>query len=585
MPIKLNSEQKAIVSAPNQPILVVASAGTGKTRVLTERIIYLMNKLNIAPEQILSITFTNMAAEEMKERIHKRIKDSHKIPTSIGTIHAIFSDILRRDIEKICKFRRHNFEILQEEGQNWALKRSFQILNLENSFHKSKLNGIRALLSDWKTGNFLRIKIVPQEQLDKYEALFLEYEKILKEKNLMDFDDVLILASQLLNEHPDIRDYWVSKYKAILIDEVQDLNEIQWRLIHKLISPENSNFLAVGDPNQCIYLFNRAKEDIFEVIEKTFPNLVKYKLTQNYRSSRQIVNLSNKIKHIKFSDSVSVGSKEGKVIHCETLNEVLDELLKSKDYSNWAIIFPKHSDVKEIVELLIKNNIPFKSSRFFLLENPHIEKIILLFQALFFDNSPPLENILCSKEIKITNYAKREIINPSNWSSNITLSEFLLEGEGWKKLPLDTVDMSQLEHFVCSIKKLKTLPKDNLVNLVPHLKNFLFANTKLTASSLSKIDLFVEWLKNIQPEPSEKSSEDIVMNFKNYSEFSKEEISKRKHNSITLSTVHKSKGLEWKKIIVLEYGHLINEFLSDTKDKHLVYVAATRAREKLLLVK
>ncbi|GCE63928.1 ATP-dependent helicase [Candidatus Mycoplasma haematohominis] len=585
MPIKLNPEQKAIVSAPNKPILVIAAAGTGKTRVLTERIIHLMNKSNIPPEQILSITFTNMAAEEMKERIQRRIKDSHRIPTAIGTIHSIFSDILRRDIEKICKHRKHSFEILQEEGQNWALKRAFQILNLENSFHKSRLNGIRNLLSDWKTGNFLGIKIISEENIEKYSGIFKEYEKILREKNLMDFDDVLILTSQLLSEYPEIKNYWTAKYKAILIDEVQDLNEIQWRLISKLITNESPNFLAVGDPNQCIYLFNRAKEDIFEVIEKTFPNLIKYELIQNYRSAENIVSLSNEIKHIKFSNSVSSTQQIGEVIHCDSLTEALNELLKSQDYSNWAIIFPKHSDVKEIVELLIKNNIPFKSSRFFLLENPHIEKIILLFQAIFFDNSSPLENILCSKEIKISSHAKKEIINPSNWGTNITLSEFLLDGEEWKNLHVDTADMSLIENFINSIKQLKSLPTDNLSNLVPHLKNFLFANTKLTAASLGKIDLFIEWLKNIQPNPSEESSEDIVMNFKNYSEFSKEEINKKKHNSITLSTVHRSKGLEWNKVIVLEYNYLLDESNSKTKDKHLAYVAITRAKEKLLLVK
>lgn len=257
----------------------------------------------------------------------------------------------------------------------------------------------------------------------------MEYEKILQAKNYLDFDDVLTMTTQLLSNNEEIKNYWMEKYKTILIDEVQDLNEIQWRLVKTIIDPQKTNLLAVGDPNQCIYLFNRAKENIFDEIKTTFSSLSIYYLTQNYRSTQQIVEFSNEIKHIKDFQAVSNNPKEGIVKNCKNIEEAIQELVKSKDYSKWAILFPKYSNAKKIIEVLIKNSIPFKTSRFHLLENAYIEKLILLFQAVFFDNSQLFEKLICLKEFMISASGRKEILNQENWPAKFCLSQFLLESE------------------------------------------------------------------------------------------------------------------------------------------------------------
>lgn len=144
--------------------------------------------------------------------------------------------------------------------------------------------------------------------------------------------------------------------------------------------------------------------------------------------------------------------------------------------------------------------------------------------------------------------------------------------------------MIQLGLLIRQLKELRKLPQDNLAQMVPHLKECLFSNTKLTPGNLHKIDLFIEWLQNLQSYNYVKSSDDIVMSFRQYSEFTKSDINKKTSNSVTLSTVHKSKGLEWDKIIILEYNYLKQESQNKTKDKHLAYVAATRAKTQLFLV-
>lgn len=172
--------------------------------------------------------------------------------------------------------------------------------------------------------------------VDQYEELFEEYDRNLKKENKLDFDDVLILSSILLKRNPDLVEYWKNRYKCILVDECQDLNEVQWQLIKYLLNPDGYGFFAVGDPNQCIYMFNGAKEDIFESMFKFFDKakVEEVDLVVNYRSDKSIVDFSNKLKVIPTKNSFSHSNLPGLLKEFDTLEEALFEIKKHNDYKS-----------------------------------------------------------------------------------------------------------------------------------------------------------------------------------------------------------------------------------------------------------
>ena len=288
----LNPQQRAAVEQTEGPLLVLAGAGSGKTRVLTYRAAYLMER-GVAPWHILAITFTNKAAREMAERVH-RLAGEAADEAWISTFHSCCARILRRDIEKLGYKRQ--FAIYDEDDRMTVIKSVAKALQLNDKEYPPKQ--IRAVIADAKN----RL-LTPEEWLKDsggdfrsrklYEA-YRQYETALRGSNALDFDDLLIKTLELLMEHPPVLDYYRDKFRYILVDEYQDTNAAQYALV-RLLAGERHNLCVVGDDDQSIYGWRGADLRNILDFEKDFPECVTIKLEQNYRSTGNILDAANQV--------------------------------------------------------------------------------------------------------------------------------------------------------------------------------------------------------------------------------------------------------------------------------------------------
>lgn len=288
----LNPQQRAAVEQTEGPLLVLAGAGSGKTRVLTYRAAYLMER-GVAPWHILAITFTNKAAREMAERVHALAGEAAD-DAWISTFHACCARILRRDIEKLGYKRQ--FAIYDEDDRMSVIKSVAKALNLGDKEFPPKQ--IRAVISDAKN----RL-LTPEEWLKesggdyrsrKLSEAYKQYEIALRGNNALDFDDLLIKTLELLTEHPPVLDYYRDKFRYILVDEYQDTNAAQYMLV-RLLAGERHNLCVVGDDDQSIYGWRGADLRNILDFEKDFPECVTIKLEQNYRSTGNILDAANQV--------------------------------------------------------------------------------------------------------------------------------------------------------------------------------------------------------------------------------------------------------------------------------------------------
>lgn len=287
----LNKEQKAAVMHLNGPLLILAGAGSGKTRVITYRIAYMLRKHNVAPSSILAITFTNKAANEMRERIEGLVGEQSKY-IWCGTFHSIFARLLRRHADLLGYTK--NFSIIDTDDQMKLVKESMKELDIADSQFKPK--SIQIEISNAKN-RFVGVDeyslLAGKEYfLGVVAKIYKKYQEKLIANNAMDFDDILVNMVKLLDQNPDICELYRAKFRYIMVDEYQDTNEPQYRAIMKL-AKGNDNICVVGDDDQSIYSFRGADVRLILKFEKDFPGANVIKLEENYRSTKTILNAAN----------------------------------------------------------------------------------------------------------------------------------------------------------------------------------------------------------------------------------------------------------------------------------------------------
>ena len=289
----LNKEQYEAAVTVEGPLLILAGAGSGKTRVLTYRMAHMINDLNIYPSQILALTFTNKAAGEMKERVKSLVGDI--VDTMwVSTFHSSCVRILRREIDKLGYNK--NFTIYDSYDAKSLVKQCMKELNIND---KDITDGeIISKISDAKNKLISAKKFKKENEgnfrMNKIADVYLTYEKKLKTTNSLDFDDLIYLVVKLLKENDEVREFYRRKFKYILVDEYQDTNKCQYELI-KLLVNENENICVVGDDDQCIYAWRGADINNILDFEKDFPRAKVIKLEQNYRSKSNILEAANKV--------------------------------------------------------------------------------------------------------------------------------------------------------------------------------------------------------------------------------------------------------------------------------------------------
>ncbi len=289
--ISLNPEQKAAVTAADGPSLVLAGAGSGKTRVIIERMAWLVEEQGLDPRFILALTFTNKAAAEMKERLQQRL-DMERVAAWLGTFHSFGLFLLRREMETLG--RKKSFTIFDGADQLSVMKRLVNDLpsNLEKVSPRDALNWVSRLKQDVESPD---TTTEPEDSTEEsYRHLWIGYHKALEAASAVDFDDLLVLTVKVLQDHPEVREKYQRRYRYILIDEYQDTNRAQY-LIARLLSEGHGNIFAVGDEDQSIYSWRGA--DINNILDfsQDFPEAQVIRLEENYRSTKSILGVANNV--------------------------------------------------------------------------------------------------------------------------------------------------------------------------------------------------------------------------------------------------------------------------------------------------
>ncbi len=369
----LNPEQEKAVTHLDGPLLILAGAGSGKTRVITYRIAYMMKRHNVRPSSILAITFTNKAANEMKERITSLVGDSSRFIWS-GTFHSIFARILRRHAEVLGY--TESFNIIDSDDQLKLIKRAMVDLNISEKLYKPR--NFQFEISKQKNEMVSAeeyAKRVGQDPLSKNTAnVYKHYQKYLVENNSMDFDDILVNMVLLLSQNPDILAFYQDKFKYIMVDEYQDTNRAQYLAV-KLLSQAHQNLCVVGDDDQSIYSFRGADVRMILSFEKDFKNAEVIKLEQNYRSTKVILDAANSViknnRNRKSKALRTEGSDGDKIIlmHADNqqyeANFVADTIARlvskgKSQYSDFAILYRMNALSRTVESSLREKGIPFR---------------------------------------------------------------------------------------------------------------------------------------------------------------------------------------------------------------------------------
>ena len=369
----LNDRQKEAVEYLDGPLLILAGAGSGKTRVLTYKIAYLLEKKIVKPWEILAITFTNKAAKEMKERVEGLV-GAEAQDMWLGTFHSVCVRILKREIELLGYSR--DFNIFDEIDKDKVIKEVMKKLNIDDKIYptgliKAEISKAKEVMKDDKQyakdaqGDFRKEEIA---------KVYTMYQQTLRTNNSIDFDDIIMLTVQLFLEHPDRLEYYQEKYKYVLVDEYQDTNKTQFLLI-SLLTAGTGNICVVGDESQSIYGFRGA--DITNILnfEKEFPSAKIIKLEENYRSTKNILNAANEViknNSSKIDKVLWTQNKEGEKINYKTLNneyeeveyvvETIDDLCRkeNKKYSDFAVLFRTNAQARVLEEVFMRTGTPYK---------------------------------------------------------------------------------------------------------------------------------------------------------------------------------------------------------------------------------
>ena len=369
----LNNKQYEAVTSTEGPCLVIAGAGSGKTKVLTHKIAYLIQEKGVKPWDILAITFTNKAANEMKERIANLVGESAK-DIWMGTFHSICVRILRRFIDRIGF--ETSFIIFDTSDQKTLVKNCLKDLSIDDKMFNDRavLSEISNAKNEMLTPAEYQAKGMGDFRKEKISTVYELYQKRLKENNAIDFDDIINYTIKILQENEDVREYYCNKFRYILVDEYQDTNKSQFTLV-TLLASKNGNITAVGDNDQGIYSFRGA--DISNILnfEKDFKGTKIIKLEQNYRSTKSILNAANAIiknNSKKYEKNLWTEKEEGKLPEVHICNDEYDEAryiaeeiehLRREEYlkySDFAILYRMNAQSRSIEEILVREGIPYR---------------------------------------------------------------------------------------------------------------------------------------------------------------------------------------------------------------------------------
>lgn len=586
----LNDRQKEAVNITDGPLLVLAGAGSGKTKVLTTKVAKLIIDNKIDPSNILAITFTNKAAKEMKQRILSMVGDiGYKI--QISTFHSFGLNILKKHYDKLKLSK--NFTILDSDDSSILIKNILKDMNSDENYKAIKniiSNNKNALIDSYEYERFVS---------NDFEELVLEvyrkYENRLIKNNSVDFDDLLMLPIVLFKKHPDILKEYQEQYKYILIDEYQDTNEAQY-LLTKMISAKYKNICVVGDDSQSIYSWRGSNYKNILNFEKDYPNCKTVFLEQNYRSTKTIINASNDLiknninrkdknlwtdneEGIKIEYKRAIDEKDEAYYVVSEINKLLDNGSKLSDI---AILYRTNAQSRNLEDELLLNNIPYKVVGSVYFYNRKEIKDLMAYLKLIYnkDDDVSLTRIINVPRRKIGKVTIDRLVSKAN-DLNCSIYDAIDSGK--------ELEFKEIIEFLRENKDNYTLT--NFIDLILEktgiIKELEDENTIEAQTRIENLNEF----KSIAYQFEEKYGIISLEEFLNEISLVSDITEYKDNEAITLMTIHSAKGLEFNNVFIVGLEESIfphfNSFESNDsleEERRLCYVAITRAKKRLWLV-
>ena len=601
----LNDKQKEAVLNTEGPCLVIAGAGSGKTKVLTHKITYLMSENYIKPWNILAITFTNKAANEMKERVENLVGDAAK-DMWIGTFHSICVRILRKYIDRLGF--DHSFLIFDTSDQRTLIKECMKTLKIDD-----KMFTDRSILSEISNGKnemlepkAYQVKYAGDYRKEIIGKVYELYQHRLKENNAIDFDDIINYTIKILQENEDALDYYTNKFQYILVDEYQDTNKAQFTLV-TILASKYGNITVVGDNDQGIYSFRGA--DISNILnfEKDFPGAKLIKLEQNYRCTGNILKAANSvIKHNenKYEKKLWTENDEGSLPIIHKANDEYDEgryiveeinHLRREEYfkySDFVVLYRMNSQSRAIEEILRREGIPYKivgGLKFY--ERKEIKDIISYLRLIYnFSDNISLRRIINEPKRGI---GKTSIDNISEISEKTGLSMFDVIKHA-DEYGLNRVK-ANADDFIKTIEELRGKIEDlsiselikETLDKTGYVRALEQENTTEAETRIENLEEFLTVAIEFEEEEAENTLADFLEGITLSSDIDGMEDSE---DSVTLMTLHSAKGLEFPVVFLVGMEEGIfpgNKSIGEPKEleeeRRLFYVGITRAKQYLYL--
>ncbi len=605
----LNQQQQEAVYHTEGPLLILAGAGSGKTRVLTHRVAYLIDEKNVNPWNILAITFTNKAAGEMRERVNSLVAYGAE-SIWVSTFHSMCVRILRRYIDRIGF--NTNFTIYDSDDQKTLMKEVCRKLNVDTKAYKERM--LLSVISSAKN-NLIRPEEFEEQAAGDYgrqkiAKVYWEYEKQLQANNALDFDDLLFKTVQLFQTQSEVLEYYQERFRYIMVDEYQDTNAVQFQLV-SLLASKYQNLCVVGDDDQSIYKFRGADIQNILNFERVFPHTKVIKLEQNYRSTEHILNAANAVirnNRGRKSKTLWTDNGPGEKIQCRQFDtayseaefiadNICREVQEGKSYSDIAILYRTNAQSRIFEEKFIAYNIPYKivgGINFY--ARREIKDLLAYLKTI--DNG---QDDLAVR--RIINVPKRGIglttINRVQESAAVREIGFYEALQGTDLIPGIGRSASKLDSFVAMIEYFKDRAQkesiselfQEILETTAYIESLEAENQEDAEARIENIDELVSKIVSYEEACEEMDEKPTLSGFL-------EEVAlvadidslDEEQDYVVLMTLHSAKGLEFPHVYLagMEDG-LFPSYLSIEdpeeleEERRLCYVGITRAEQELTL--
>lgn len=610
----LNQQQREAVETVKGPLLIIAGAGSGKTKTLTTRVVYLLREIKIRPQNILAVTFTNKAAQEMKERITHALTGGQDVKIGyynmpvVGTFHSLCVRILRSEIEHLGYGK--NFQIIDDQDQLALLKKITRELEIDEKQFNPR--AFREIISRSKT-DMMDAELFAEQANGYYEELaakvYLKYQASLKENNGLDFDDIINFTVTIFKKFPEVLKKYQEQFQYIMVDEYQDTNKAQYLLINMLAS-SHRNLCVVGDDWQSIYKFRGADIQNILNFEQDYPEAKVIHLEQNYRSTQIILDAAYGVisKNVNRKDkNLWTEKKEGHLITSyeagdekEEAEFVASEIMcagrdgTAKSYADFVVLYRTNAQSRMVEEVLLKNSIPYRiigGIKFY--QRKEVKDIVAYLKLIYNNNdlislerviNEPRRNLGSATLDKWIRMARLEGKNP------IDLGLKFPAGQG---LPASKIDA--IAQFCEFIKRMEAV-KDKLP--LADFMEKVFAESgyeKMLLADGAEGEMRWENVKelvSVAQKYADSEEEDVYGKFlEEIALASDVDNVDQSQPAVHLMTLHSAKGLEFPTVFIvgLEEGILPHSrsmlsYAEMEEERRLMYVGLTRAKEKIYLL-